>query len=204
MSSFNDNMISDGNIHSFDMKTQDVDCGLVEGYRLSKYPVIGFQSTQKNFFLNQLCFIWRVTTSALSPSKISLKVAPKFAAPSFKFRAKVGSRLFRCKVVEVLEDQGKTLDATLSSSDDVHLKMLASVPVFAGAGDTNFLQYDFIWYPEFFESQDGLQMYIFIKSMAGSSEYSENPNPKVKLEVPDSMKGAFGSSSFNYARLGIS
>ncbi|KAE9450307.1 hypothetical protein C3L33_17804, partial [Rhododendron williamsianum] len=38
MSPFNDNMISDGNIHSFDMKTQDVDCGIVEGYRLSKYP----------------------------------------------------------------------------------------------------------------------------------------------------------------------
>lgn len=60
-------------------------------------------------------------------------------------------------------------------------------------------------YPECFESQDGLQMsYIFIKSMAGSSEYSENPNPKVQLKVLDSMKGAFDSSSFNYARLGIS
>lgn len=53
------------------------------------------------------------------------------------------------------------------------------------------------------KKKDGLQMsYIFIKSMAGSSEYSENP--KVQLEVPDSMKGVFGSSSFNYARLGIS
>ncbi|KAG5530180.1 hypothetical protein RHGRI_030526 [Rhododendron griersonianum] len=53
-------------------------------------------------------------------------------------------------------------------------------------------------YPAFFESRDGLQRsYIFIKSMAGSSEYSDNPNPQVQLKVPDSMKGAFGCSSFN-------
>ncbi|KAF7129306.1 hypothetical protein RHSIM_Rhsim10G0208800 [Rhododendron simsii] len=67
MSPFNDNMISDGNIlywttfellHSFDMKTQDVDCGLVEGYRLSKYqqellPEPTLLHLEGNFF----CFI---------------------------------------------------------------------------------------------------------------------------------------------------
>ncbi|KAH7847892.1 hypothetical protein Vadar_031376 [Vaccinium darrowii] len=59
-------------------------------------------------------------------------------------------------------------------------------------------------YPAFFESRlgDGLQMsFIFIRSMAGSSE---NPNPRVQLKVPDSMKGTFESASFNYARLGVS
>ncbi|KAI8536969.1 hypothetical protein RHMOL_Rhmol10G0298400 [Rhododendron molle] len=101
------------------------------------------------------------------------------------------------------------------------------VPVAAGAGDTNIrggvirlywgnilrrcldvneqVRQSALKYPAFFESRDGLQMsYIFIRSMAGSSEYSDNPNSKVQLRVPDSMKGMFGSSSFNYARLGVS
>ncbi|KAE9449352.1 hypothetical protein C3L33_18760, partial [Rhododendron williamsianum] len=59
-------------------------------------------------------------------------------------------------------------------------------------------------YPAFFESRlgDGLQMsFIFIRSMAGSSE---NPNTRVQLKVPESMKGTFESGSFNYARLGVS
>ncbi|XP_058184764.1 sister chromatid cohesion protein SCC2 isoform X1 [Rhododendron vialii] len=59
-------------------------------------------------------------------------------------------------------------------------------------------------YPAFFESRlgDGLQMsFIFIRSMSGSSE---NPNPRVQLKVPESMKGTFESGSFTYARLGVS
>ncbi|PSR87716.1 Nipped-B-like protein [Actinidia chinensis var. chinensis] len=59
-------------------------------------------------------------------------------------------------------------------------------------------------YPAFFESRlgDGLQMsFIFIRSMAGSSD---NPNPKVQLKVPDSMKGKVDGGSFAYARLGVS
>ncbi|GFY86985.1 PHD finger family protein [Actinidia rufa] len=59
-------------------------------------------------------------------------------------------------------------------------------------------------YPAFFESRlgDGLQMsFIFIRSMAGSSD---NPNPKVQLKVPDSMKGKVDSGSFAFARLGVS
>ncbi|KAI8548414.1 hypothetical protein RHMOL_Rhmol07G0271800 [Rhododendron molle] len=59
-------------------------------------------------------------------------------------------------------------------------------------------------YPAFFERRlgDGLQMsLIFIRSMAGSSE---NPNTRVQLKVPESMKGTFESGSFNYARLGVS
>lgn len=60
-------------------------------------------------------------------------------------------------------------------------------------------------YPSFFESRlgDGLQMsFIFIQSMSRS--YPENSNPKFQSKAPGNLKGKSNSSSFAYARLGVS
>ncbi|KAI8010254.1 Sister chromatid cohesion protein SCC2 [Camellia lanceoleosa] len=95
-----------------------------------------------------------------------------------------------------------------------------SVPIAAGAGDTNIcggiiveivlrqgLVHPTTCVPYLIALETGPEeanSMLAHHLLMNMNENSENSNPKVQLKVPDSMKGKFDNGSFNYARLGVS